>query len=62
MPAAFFSDVLEATPEEEGGGFKREGDIFRHCICRMEEVKNCAKNEREDGIAFREAVESVEKR
>lgn len=62
MPAAFFSDVLEATPEEEGGGCKREGDMFRDCICRMEEVKNCAKNEREDGIAFREAVESVEKR
>ena len=77
MPPAFFTDILHpALPpslpssgddeEDEGekgreGGEEEEGR-FRRCIQRMEQVKKCAKEEREDGAAFRKAVQSVEKR
>lgn len=73
MPPAFFMDILHPSrpppgdeDEEEGedGGGEREDEEgrFRRCIQRMELVKKCAKEEREDGAAFRKAVESVERR
>jgi len=52
----------EGTEEEGREGGEEEEGRFRRCIQRIEQVKKCAKEEREDGAAFRKAVQSVEKR
>ena len=62
LPPSGDGDEEEEEGEEEGEGREDEEGQFRRCIQRMEQVKKCAKEEREDGAAFRKAVESVEKR